>query len=212
MVKAFSEHEKNLIRKRLLEQGYKLFSTFGLKKTNIEDIARATGISKGAFYTFYESKEALFFDVIEEAEKRVRQEILEAIDQPGPTQRARLFAVFHKAFTLFRNIPILKFITGSDYELIFRRIPPEKLQEHLVNDQAFIQELFSRLRTAGIELRVQPEQIFEVLYPLALTLIHEDELPVNTFKGNMDVFLELVAAFCLGEVVLQLQSQEEKVK
>ena len=212
MVKAFSEHEKNLIRKRLLEQGYKLFSTFGLKKTNIEDIARATGISKGSFYTFYESKEALFFEVIEEAEKRIRQEILEAIDLPGPTQRARLFAVLHKAFTLFRNIPILKFITGSEYELIFRRIPPEKLQEHLVNDQAFMQELFGRLRIAGIELRVQPEQIFELLYPLALALIHEDELPINTLKGKIDVFLELVAAFCLGEVELQLQGQEGKVK
>ncbi|MGH9424785.1 MAG: TetR/AcrR family transcriptional regulator [Terriglobia bacterium] len=212
MAKAFSEHEKELIRKRLLEQGYRLFSAFGPKKTNIEDIAQATGISKGAFYIFYQSKEALFFDVIEEAEKRIRQEILEAVDQPGPTQRERLFAVLHKAFTLIRNIPILKFITGSDYELIFRRIPPEKLQEHLVNDLAFMQELFGRLRTAGIALRVQPEQIFELLYPLALSLIHEDELPVNALKGNMDVFLELVAAFCLGEVELQLQGQEGKVR
>jgi hypothetical protein len=48
--------------------------------------------------------------------------------------------------------------------------------------------------------------------PPALTLIHEDELPVNTLKGNMDVFLELVAAFCLAEVALQLQGREGKVK
>ncbi len=212
MVKAFSETEKNILRKRLLEEGYQLFSSYGLKKTNIDDIARAAGISKGSFYSFYPSKEALFFEVIEAAEMRVRQEILEAIAQPGPTQRARLFAGLHKAFTLIHDMPILKFIPSSDYELIFSRIPPERLQEHLVNDQAFMQELFDHLQTSGIELQVQPEQIVELLYPLAIALIHEDELPINTFKGNMDVFLELIAAFCLGEVDLQLQGQPGRVR
>ncbi len=68
MPKGFTEYEKELIRKRLLEQGQRLFSAYGLKKTNIEEIAKAAGISKGAFYNFYESKEALFMEVIEQAE------------------------------------------------------------------------------------------------------------------------------------------------
>ena len=88
MPKGFTEHEKELIRKRLLEQGYKQFSAYGLKKTNVEELAEASGISKGAFYLFYESKEALFMDVIELAEERFRQEILAAIDLPGPSPRA----------------------------------------------------------------------------------------------------------------------------
>ena len=65
MPKAFTEQEKELIRKRLLEQGYKQFSAYGLRKTNIEEVASACGISKGAFYLFYPSKEALFMDVVE---------------------------------------------------------------------------------------------------------------------------------------------------
>ncbi|NTU61928.1 MAG: TetR/AcrR family transcriptional regulator, partial [Chloroflexi bacterium] len=36
MPKGFTEQEKELIRKRLIEQGYKQFSAYGLKKTNIE--------------------------------------------------------------------------------------------------------------------------------------------------------------------------------
>jgi AcrR family transcriptional regulator len=63
MPKAFTEQEKELIRKRLLEQGHKQFSAYGLRKTNIEELAEASGISKGAFYLFYTSKEALFMDV-----------------------------------------------------------------------------------------------------------------------------------------------------
>jgi AcrR family transcriptional regulator len=205
MPKAFTEHEKELIGKRLLEQGYKLFSAYGLKKTNVEEIAKAAGISKGAFYRFYESKEALLMDVIEQAEIRVRQELLAVIDLPGPSPRARLFAVLKKAFILFEAIPILQFFTGSDYDLLFRRVPAEKLQEHLASDRVFFEELITRCRKAGIPIRAQSEQISGLLYLLVLAILHKDDFALNNFSGSIDLLLELVAAFCLGEVEIQLQ-------
>ncbi len=204
MPKGFTEHEKELIRKRLLEQGYKHFSAYGLKKTNIEELAQAAKISKGAFYLFYESKEALFMDVAELAEQRYRQEILAALDQPGPSPRARLFAVFKKALALLKTISILQFFTGSDYDLLFRRIPPEKLQVHLASDRVFFEELITRCRNAGIPIRAQPEQIISLLYPLVVAILHEDDLGRYNL-GSIDLLLELVAAFCLGEVEIQLQ-------
>lgn len=209
MSKAFSEREKELIRRRLLEQGYRLFSAYGLKKTNIEEIARAAGISKGAYYGFYDSKEALFMEVIEEAETRVRQQILATVDLPGSSARARLYAVLQKAFALFREIPILQFATGEDYELVFRRLPAEKFQAHLANDRAFIETLFERLRAAGIPIQAPPEQMVDLLYPLVLSIIHQDDLGESGIRSHIDPLLELVAAYCLGEVELGLQEQRE---
>ena len=153
MPKGFTEHEKELIRKRLVKVGYKQFSAHGLKKTNIEELAEAAKISKGAFYLFYESKEALFMDVAEWAEQHFRQEILIAIDLPGASPRARLFGIFKKAFALLKTIPILQFFTGNDYDLLFRRIPAEKLQEHLASDRMFFEELFTRCQNAGIPIQ-----------------------------------------------------------
>src|SRR5512139_3322623 len=112
MPKAFSEYEKDLIGNRLLEQGYKLFSAYGLRKTNIEELAQAAGISKGAFYNFYESKEELFMDVIEQAEIRLRREILAVVDLPGPSSRARLVAILKKVFAIVDTMPILRFVTS----------------------------------------------------------------------------------------------------
>jgi len=209
MSKAFSEYEKELIGKRLLEQGYRLFSTYGLKKTNVEEIAQAAGISKGAFYHFYESKETLLMDVIEQAETHVRQELLALIDLPGPSPRARLFVILKTAFSLFEAIPVLRFFTGSDYDMLFRRLPAGKLQEHIDSDRMFFEELIAHCRKAGIPIRAQSEQIAGLLYSLVLPILHKDDLDQNIFKGSLDLHLELVAAFCLGEVELQLQSQEE---
>ncbi len=206
MPRAFSEQEKEIISHRLLEQGYRLFSAYGLKKTNVEEIAQAAGISKGAFYAFYESKEALFMEVIEEAEKRARKQLLAAIDLPGPSARARLYGVLKKAFELFTEIPILRFLSGSDYELLFRSVPAEKLQQHLANDLAFFNDLVARLRSTGIPIQAEPGQIGALLYPIVLSILHQDELSRFNVGNAIDAHLELVAAFCLGEVALTLQS------
>ncbi len=206
MPKAFTEQEKELIRKRLLEQGHKQFSAYGLRKTNIEELAEAAGISKGAFYLFYASKEALFMDVVEQVEHRFRQEIFALVDLPGSSPRAHLFAILHKGFRLVKAIPLLQFLTGSDYDLLFRRLPPERLQEHLANDRVFIIELITRCQNAGIPIRVPPAEIISLLYPLVLTILHENDHYSALYLGSsVDVFLELVAAFCLGEIELQLQ-------
>ena len=205
MPKAFTEHEKDLISKRLIEQGYKLFSVYGLKKTSIEELAQAAGISKGAFYLFYESKEALFMDVAELAEQHFRQEILATVDLPGPSPRARLYAILKKAFSLMKTIPILQFLTGSDYDLIFRRTPPEKFQEHLANDRVFFDELIAHCQDADIYIKAKPDDIITLLYPLVLSILHEDDYGALRLGSGVNMFLELIAAFCLGEVELQLQ-------
>jgi AcrR family transcriptional regulator len=206
MPAGFSEHEKELISQRLLEQGYRLFSIYGIKKTSIEDITRAAGISRAVFYNFYDSKEALFWEVMEQTEIRIRQDLLAAVAKPGPSPRARLFAILQNAFSLLKTIPFLQIFSGSDLELLFLKRPPEKLQQHLSSDQNFLVELISACQQAGIPICVPPEQIMEVLYPLVLAALQNNTFGPQNFGGSLDQLLELAAAFCLGEVELQLQN------
>jgi AcrR family transcriptional regulator len=206
MPKGFTGREKELIGARLREAGYKLFSAYGLQKTSVEELAEAAGISKGAFYIFYESKEALFMDVIEEVEVRFRRDILAAIEQPGLSPRARLFDILKQALASVESIPILQFITGRDFDVLFRRIPMEKFQEHLASDRQFFIELVERCRAVGIPIQVPPEQIVGLLYPLVLTILYKDNSIGRSFNTGADLYLELVAAYCLGEVESQLQT------
>jgi AcrR family transcriptional regulator len=205
MPKSFSEQEKEIIRKQLLDQGLKHFSSYGFKKTNVDEIARAVGISKGAFYRFYESKELLFMDVIEQVEIRGRQEIMAAIDQPGPTPRFRLYAIFVKAFGLFRELPIMRLFSGSDFGLLLGQVPMEKFQEHIASDQGFFDELITACREAGIPIQVSAQQVVTLLYPLVVSFLTESGSEDKTLLGNINGHLELIAAYCLGEVTLKYQ-------
>jgi AcrR family transcriptional regulator len=204
MPKAFTPHEKDLIRHRLLEAGYKQFSAYGLRKTNVDELAQAAGISKGAFYIFFDSKESLFMDVIEMVEERFRLEIFAAIEQPGDSPQARLAVVLKQAFNSAREMPILQFISSSDYDLLFRRMGPGKLQEHIASDQLFVEELVERCRRAGIPIQVPANALIGLLYPLILALLHEGDFTPYKMSGSFDVLLDLVAAYCLGEVQLSI--------
>lgn len=205
MPKAFSEQEKQIISQRLLGQGYKQFSVYGLKKTNVEELAKAAGISKGAFYGFYASKEELFMDVIEEVEGQVRQELLTAIDLPGPSPRARLYQIFQKAIQLFSSLPILRMFSSSDFELLFQRTPERKIKDHLESDQAFFNILIERCQNAGIPFKANADQIVSMFYPLIMSVFREENNSQNKLGGNLDALLELIAAYCVGEVELKLQ-------
>ena len=202
MPKAFSERERELIRARLIAAGDQQFSAHGLKKTNIDELARAARISKGAFYLFYGSKEALFMDVMEEVERRYRADFLAVVDRPGPSPRARLLAVLKAGFDLLNSTPILRYFNGGDYDWLLRGVPPEKLQAHLASDQAFFETLVARCQAAGIPIVVPPQAIGRLLYPLVLARMHADSLGTAEVSRSVDVLLELVAAYCVGEVAL----------
>lgn len=54
------EDKKSMI----LEKGIELFSETGYLKTTVEDITNSLNISKGSFYTYFDSKETLLLGII----------------------------------------------------------------------------------------------------------------------------------------------------
>ena len=200
MPKGFTERDKEIIRGKLMENGLKAFSSYGLRKTNVEDLTRAAGISKGAFYIFYESKEALFMDVVEEVERKFREKVLAEIDRAGPSARARLKHVFLTAFTIWKSQPVLQHITQAEYSLLLEKMPLEKVQEHLASDLEFIQELIRRCRESGILIETGGEAVAGLMKAVFFVSLHEDDLGPGLYPGTIDLLLDLIAAYCVGEI------------
>ncbi len=205
MTRSFNQQEKEDIRKRLLDLGLKHFSTYGFKKTNVDEIARAAGISKGAFYRFYQSKEMLFMDVIEQVEIRGREEVMKVIDLPGPTPRARLYAILKKAFDLFGEMPIMRFFSAGDFGMLVNQVPTEKFNEHMASDEGFFNQLIEACRLSGIPVKVAAADVVSMLYPLVVAFLMEANSGEMRLTEKMDANLELIAAYCLGEVKLECQ-------
>ena len=52
-------------RAKIIESAIKLFSTRGFNAASVDDICKDAGISKGAFYHHFESKQALFLALLD---------------------------------------------------------------------------------------------------------------------------------------------------
>lgn len=64
MAVAFTEAERARITACLIDTAERLFGAQGLKKTSLEELVAPAGIAKGSFYAFFDSKEALYKEVM----------------------------------------------------------------------------------------------------------------------------------------------------
>ena len=58
---AFTDEQNEQIRNDLIREARRCGITIGMRKTSVEQLTEAVGISKGSFYKFFDSKELLFF-------------------------------------------------------------------------------------------------------------------------------------------------------
>lgn len=61
-----SEEKMELRRAKVRQGAFKVFSQKGFSVASMEDIVRATGVSKGGVYTYFSSKDAIFLSIAEE--------------------------------------------------------------------------------------------------------------------------------------------------
>jgi AcrR family transcriptional regulator len=77
-------------KQQLLDKATELFAARGYADTRVLDIVRAAGVAKGLFYWYFENKEALFRELVEDMRFRLRRAQAEAMDPDAdPLTRLR---------------------------------------------------------------------------------------------------------------------------
>jgi AcrR family transcriptional regulator len=123
MPKGFSEQERDIINEKLITACEEYWNLYGYQKTNIRDVCSKCGISSGAFYLFYESKELLFIETAARGVKRLLSIIDKNMPADNPTKQD-----FAKALKIMaKEIANTKWLLSleNDYEIFKRKLPPE---------------------------------------------------------------------------------------
>ena len=71
-------------RRRILDSAVDLFSEMGYGETGLADILQRAGVSKGAFYYHFDSKEAVAAAIIQEYRSTATEMARERIDPDAP--------------------------------------------------------------------------------------------------------------------------------
>ncbi|MET2826487.1 TetR/AcrR family transcriptional regulator [Mesorhizobium shangrilense] len=72
-----------LRREELLDQAQALFLTHGYDRASLNDVIAAAGVSKGAFYHYFASKEALLEALAERFARQALAGVQDILDDPG---------------------------------------------------------------------------------------------------------------------------------
>lgn len=64
MARAFTDEERETIRRELMETALELFHEKGTRSLSIAELTRRAGIAQGSFYNFWKDKDALIADLV----------------------------------------------------------------------------------------------------------------------------------------------------
>ena len=149
---AFTDEQNEQIRKDLIREARRCGITIGMRKTSVEQLADAVGISKGSFYKFFPSKELLFFAELPPA-NRAAEAILAACGWLSETQ----------ALVFVEN----------DAEFLLRRLPDEVKTAHYHDDETHIRAL---LESGGLQPKDGIALATAVIRGLILTVSHKEQI------------------------------------
>ena len=87
-------------RRRILDSAVDLFSELGYGETGLADVLARAGVSKGAFYYHFDSKEAVAVAIIEDYRLRSAEAVREHVDRSAPLLERIIMASFVSAAML----------------------------------------------------------------------------------------------------------------
>ena len=100
----------------ILEAARRVFEQYGARRANVEDVARAAGVSRSTLYRAYPNKEALLEAVL----LRQLDEFLTELDRVAADlpPREAVVECFTRGLELTREIPLLARLAETEPELI----------------------------------------------------------------------------------------------
>ena len=196
MPKAFSDEEKSAIHLKLMELGNEYFGRYGFQKTSIDDIVREAGISKGAFYLFFASKEEYFFGVMDYLDHKVKIEVMKNLDVINMLPFDLFCRIIRNIFEMLLKYPVVKEILMSGvYEQILRKLPPEKIQAHERDDHQFFHNVIDLLKSKGVQIKVDDDEFIKRFSYIVIPIFTKNSMTDHILDLDFDEMIEIALYF-----------------
>lgn len=183
----FGDNEKGIIRQRLMSEGERLFTAFGLKKVSIDELVQAVGIAKGSFYSFYQSKEHLYMDIAGYLQSQMWSEMdafLEEHRSLPPRELTR--QCFLWMFSQSQKYQMLQQTDNETIDYLYRKLPSETIESHTKDDS---QELL-RLSKYGVTFKCDINIAAKTLQVIAVCFLNLRKNGETDYSAVMEIILD----------------------
>ena len=156
-------------RSKIIESAIKLFSTRGFNAASVDDICKDAGISKGAFYHHFESKQALFLALLDGWLQTIDNAIEASKDLTVPETFMQMTAAFPYIFeTAGEGLPMF-------LEFWLQASRDKKIWEASIAPYRRYHKYFTTLIKKGVDegsfVEVDPELTARMIVSTAMGLL-----------------------------------------
>lgn len=185
------------LRERIIHESLRLFSLKGFLSTSIDDILTAANTSKGGFYNHFPSKEALFFEVLDEARRVWRLRCLSGLDEiESPVGKIqRLLENYRDQYlTDSENFPGGCIFVALSVELDDQRPHLcKEVNKGFVGLKALIQRLLDEGKESGeLSSNVSTDAVTEMLLAgmVGASVIYGVDKSTDSLDGSINTLIE----------------------
>ena len=167
--KGFSGAEKDELKTKLCLECEHSWALHGYKKTSVRDLTANIGISTGAFYLLYSSKEELFCETLKQVQDRLINRIWEIVDEKSG--KAGFVKAMIWLFQEYEKSPFLYNSDTPDFLAFLNRLHKDRIEKLKFDSVTFFYDIIER---AHLILKVDKEKAYAVINTLLYTVTIKD--------------------------------------
>ena len=185
--KSFSKEEREYINKKLKREAMECLNLYGIKKTTVDEIVRRVNIPKGTFYLFFESKELLLFEVINDMHVEIQNQFMNDISLfKTKISCEQLTELLYNVYKKVDRTCLLTIMTNGELELLMRKLPIEVVEKHLKDDNKLMENFAALIPN----IKKSKLNIYSAaLRGLFLSMLHKREIGEDIFDESLKLML-----------------------
>ena len=188
MPKVVNDSEKELTKQALHKAAIELIKNKGLRNVTVDSITKATGMAKGSFYFYYQTKEELLYEVVKTSEKALFEAVM-AFKYYRGNFRRNVEKVLRDIYLAPESLAL--YLTQENLKAIYRKFPSGAQQQENSRSADYLErtrQLFGLSESAGSTLAC-------LMDGLQFLASYEHEFGKKTRSQSLDIMVSTIAKF-----------------
>ncbi|ADG89397.1 hypothetical protein TBS_34340 [Thermobispora bispora] len=121
------------VRNRLLAEATRLFAERGFEGTSVQEIVAAAGVTKGAMYHYFDSKDDLLAEIYARVLRMQMERLVKFADSDAPVEERLHAAAMDVIITSIENLPDTKIFFRSTHQLapdVYKMVRAQRRRYH----------------------------------------------------------------------------------
>ncbi|WP_434284474.1 TetR/AcrR family transcriptional regulator [Clostridium botulinum] len=177
MPKGFTENEKTIITEKLIRECKLNWQKYGYKKTSIDVLCRDIGISKGSFYSFFDTKEDLFYQVIKETQEHLYEIVEERISQNQ--SKYGVAEALKEIYLEYSKSSFMYDTKNPDFLSFFNKLSQQQRKE--LTEKSYIGTKFM-LNKPFLSLKIDEDLAISILTAMLTSISQKDKMLCDSVK------------------------------